>query len=374
MVVARSSMRAHCLVSLGAVLATVLASPDAARAGDAPSLSDLPVGRFTSPPKKKPAIIAAGESVPGIFVTAPKHAASLPAQHRYVSIATDMRAAEAARVSALPEGVPDGCVTAMHQLAFRDSDATELEWEENLAVEAHAYARTADNPMSGVIPVHTERLVEQNGSMMLESVDAWIDPQTRGARLIARGALPLKLVRTPGFGMKVYAGRDERPDGKRFVQFVVVRSATPTIPREDQMWAMREEGVVHSSGCGHQRVALRVDGEAGREGETATVVATTVLPEPDRDADRKATRDTPPAAPAKTGPRFRPGPSQAAIARFGLDRMPGSGREVRTRMMHIQVSVSQTSRDREPLVSVSSSWAGREQVERFVEPDSSPPL
>lgn len=42
-------------------------------------------------------------------------------------------------------------------------------------------------------------------------------------------------------------------------------------------------------------------------------------------------------------------------------------REARTRTMQIHLGVSQSSRDKEPLVAVSFGWASREQVERVVD-------
>lgn len=355
------------LVSLG-VIAGALASTGDARGGDAPGFSDLPVGRFTAPPKKKVDFVSARESVPGIFVVAPQHASTLPVQHRYVSITTSARSAAAARQGGgLPDEEPSACITEMHRMAL-GTEEKDLEWEENHVTEAHAYPRTGDNPMSGVVAIHVERVVEQNGSATLESVDAWVDPQTRGARLIAKGNIPLKLVRTPAFGMKVYAGRDERPDGKRFVQFVVVRpaAASSAASRATQMWAMRQDGdVVHSSGCPHQRVAIPVEGKGG---DTATVVATVVLPKLDANGkEQKEQKETPPPAP----PRAKPKPRQVFFpARFGGEMGAGKESEIRSRMMHIQVSVSQTAREKEPLVSVSSSWGGREQVDRVFEPDA----
>jgi hypothetical protein len=196
--------------------------------------------------------------------------------------------------------------------------------------------------------------------MTLESVDAWVDPATRGARLIGKSSLPLKLVRTPVFGLKVYAARDERPDGKRLVQFIVVRPKTTSANgRTSQMWSMRQEGIVaHSSGCGHARLALPADAKSG---ETATFVATVVLPALDGSGTPSVTKVEPKAEAKDAKPR--------PVAFFpGMKR--GSGvegeneREVRTRMLHVQVSVSQTSREKEPLVSVSSSWGGREQLDR----------
>ena len=57
----------------------------------------------------------------------------------------------------------------------------------------------------------------------------------------------------------------------------------------------------------------------------------------------------------------------AANPRFiPSDGRSGPEREVRTRMVDIQVSVSQTASEKEPLVSVSSTWGGREQVTRVL--------
>ena len=101
----------------------------------------------------------------------------------------------------------------------------------------------------------------------------------------------------------------------------------------------------------------------GHGGDNATIVTTVELP-PLGDDGREVERDR--ATPQPAAPKVRPGFAGARSS--GLDA--GSGKEVehRTRVMHIQVSVSRTARDTEPLVSVSSSWGGREQIERTFEP------
>ena len=363
------------LVSLG-VVAGALASTGDARGGDAPAFSDLPVGRFTTPPKTTIDSVSARESVPGIFVVSPQNAGNLPARQRYVTITTDARVAAAVRSGGMPETAPSACLTEMFQRAFSKDDEKGSEWDENLATEGQAFEKHADNVWSGVIAVHTERVVEQNGAVSLESVDAWVDPQTRGARLISKGSVPLKLVRTPAFGVKVYAGRDERPDGKRFVQFVVVRPSTTAIGKSDQMWAMRPDGdLVHSSGCGHQRMAIPVQGSGG---DTATIVATVVLPKLDANGKevKEPAAETPSTttttATAKPIPKVRPAFFGARTFGVAGSGTTGKESEIRSRVMHIQVSVSRTAREKEPLVSVSSSWGGREQVDRIIEPEASP--
>ncbi|MBX3221333.1 MAG: hypothetical protein KF795_12490 [Labilithrix sp.] len=371
-----TSLRA--LFALGA-LAGALALTRDARGGDAPTFSKLPAGRLTVPSKKNVPAVSARESVPGVFVVTPRHL--FGRDRRYVTVTADARIAAAAKegggwdASAL---MPSACMSQLNRsrFAFDGDSGSPTEWEENLATEVQVYAKTADNPSSGVTAIHSERIVEQNGAITLESVDAWVDPATRGARLISKASLPLELLREPAFGMKVYAGRDERPDGKRFVQFVVVRPEGPHMDRTGQIWAMREEGSLsHSSGCRHQRVAI---GIGDSNGDTATVIATVVLPALDAGSDKA--RRVPPTPPA---PALLPTPLPANGAkptpavffgRRGPPREPGSftETEVRTRVMHIQLSVSKTTREKEPLVSVSSSWGGREQVNRVVEPDATP--
>ncbi|MCW5831420.1 MAG: hypothetical protein KIS78_03050 [Labilithrix sp.] len=357
---AHTSTRA--LVTLGA-LAGVLAITADARGGDVPTFSELPAGRLSVPSKKRPSAVSARESVPGIFVVTPRYAYG--AGRRYVSISADARVAAAQKSGGgwdASQSMPTGCVSQLHRsrLSFVEGDDGDGEWDENLATELQAFAKTADNPSSGVTAIHSERLVEQGGSVTLESVDAWVDPATRGARLISKASLPLKLVREPAFGMKVYAGRDERPDGKRFVQFVVVRPEGPHMDRTSQVWAMRQEGsLTHSSGCSHQRVAIAVDAS---NGETATVVATVVLPAAD------AARGAPSPPPVTPAPTTAASPPPRAFFGKPGDAPAGFKEiELRTRVMHIQVSVSKTTREKEPLVSVSSSWGGREQTDRVVE-------
>jgi hypothetical protein len=244
------------------------------------------------------------------------------------------------------------------------------------------WPRSKDNEQGGVSAVHTEKIVETNGQVSLESVDAWVDPVTLGARLIGRASLPLTLVGSAAFGLKVYAARDERGPGGRFVQFVVVRPSTPSTARSGTMVGMRQDGSnAHGNGCGHLRMALVV---GATNDDSAVVIApvelsSTVVPAPlpdpapkaslgDDDADDETSARK--AKPRGKKRRLPPHPGSSSAA--GAVELDGINltveRESRTRDMEIHLSVSQTAREKEPLLAVSFGWAGRESVIRTNEP------
>ncbi len=357
-----------------------------------PTFADLTVGRLTAPPAKNVGWVSARESVPGLYVVSPAFNGG-PVAQRPVMIVADERMAAQLK-SNQPFGgreeAPAACVTEAHLGLGFDSDPTKpKEWPETMTSETHAYPKSAENPMSGVIAVHSERIVENGSSVSLESVDAWVDPATRGAKLISKSSLPLKLVRGPGFGIKVYAGRDERPDGRRFVQFVVAHAKSSNasqheVARTNQMWTMRQDGNInHASGCGHMRVGLPIDGKDGKNGEMATVVATVILPSLGDGEPPTTTPSTTPPAPTPPPPPpvvnakgknagKKPAPPPSLSTLLSMVNADGTAkevkeREIRSRMVNIQVSVSQISREKDPLVSVSSTWGGREQVDRVAD-------
>lgn len=197
--------------------------------------------------------------------------------------------------------------------------------------------------------------------MRLESVDAWVDPATQGARLIARASLPLVLVGTSVGGVKVYAGRDEREgSAARFVQFIVVGPASQTRSRSDTLMAMRQDGNsgAQASGCGRVRMPLVVD---AKYGDSAIVSVTVELPSHDPGAvHAKIAADT--KADAREAAEAAATASTSAALK-GKRRFKGKGappppppsppltpaeHEVRTREVQIHLSVSQTARGLEP--------------------------
>jgi hypothetical protein len=190
-----------------------------------------------------------------------------------------------------------------------------------------------------VVQIHSERFVDEGGSPQLESTDVWLDTRTRGARLASTMTLPLRRVASEPGGIEVYVGRDERPDGKRLVQFVLRRRPdAPAPPRAAGLFAARIEGTAEpvSTGCGHVRVAMApaIDGA-----ETAVLSLQAILPPL--------------------------GPGERSVATsLGPDPSGAPTEEIRSRALHLHLGVSQTPSEREPRLSVSASWGGREQLQR----------
>jgi hypothetical protein len=335
-----------------AVVIVAFASPAAAGEPSAPPppvFSKLPIGTLTAPPSKgAPRSIAARETAPGFYVAASQFSGKIPAMHRFVTVLGDRAQAEALKPGARgPKPFPRGqtaesngvCLAEtpmdlrMMQMSMEDLNPRATEWHE-FQEQVQAYPRNKENPRSGVVAVHSERFVEHDGSASIESVDAWVDPDTRGVRLIGKATLPLVPVATIGFGLRVFAGRDERPTGKKLVQFVLIppKSAARAM-RQTPVWATQGDGDVVHGGCGHLRVGLPVE---ELDGEHAVFRAEVQLPNAEKSA-----------ASAPKAKEESPRPD-----------------EIRVRPLAVQVSISKTTRDKEPVVSVSYGWAGRERFER----------
>jgi hypothetical protein len=330
-----------------ALVVIAFASPAAAGEPEqvpAPVFSKLPIGMLTEPPSKAgPSSITARESAPGFYLASPMFSGKIPAMHRFVAVTADPAQAEAMRTGArgakpsprAPSTESSGVCLAetamdvrMLQMNAEEQNPRLGEWHE-FQEQVQAYPKNKENPRSGIVAVHSERFVEQGGRASIESVDAWVDPDTRGVRLLGKASLPLVAVGTTGFGVRVFAGRDERPNGKKLVQFVLVAPKPASrMVRQTPVWAMGSDGDVVHGGCGHLRVGLPVE---DLDGEHAVFRAEVQLPN--------------------------------ASAMKAKDEATKSD-EVRVRPLSVQVSVSKTTRDKEPVVSVSYGWAGRERLER----------
>ena len=375
-------------VLLGAVSVTsALLAAAPAQGGELPKYGALASGHVSAmPTAKTPASIAAREKVPGFFPVRQKFGSDVPASARHVTIVSDAAAAASVR-----EGNGSGndaelgaCLTEGQQSNHNgdDDDVEAHEWAMGLQREVNLWPKSKDNEQGGVGAVHSEKLVEANGQVTLESVDAWVDPVTLGARLIARASLPLTQVGAAVGGVKVYAARDERGPNARFVQFVVVRPGTPNMARTGSMMAIRQDGAnAHGNGCGHLRMTLVV---GSTNDDSALVIApveiaSTLLPAPaapsdttsqlggdDEGDDGRADKKAKPGMKKR-----RRGPSPPTSLTLSPDApsvVPAMvERESRTRDMQIHLSVSQTAREKEPLLAVSFGWAGRESVRRETE-------
>jgi|GEM_PF-4942077 len=386
------------LLAAPALLA-VLASAPSARAADVPAFGALARGRMSSVPTvKPPKAIGAHERVDGIFVVAQKFGADVPKRARHVSVLGDAAAAEAIKNGTgfapgknqgacfVEAARSDGGMRALSGNIDDDEDADPeaREWATTQLWQVSLWPRTEETPQNGVTAVHSEKVVEQNGRASLESVDAWIDPSSRGARLIGRSSLPLTLVGTAVGGVKVYAARDDLDEKRARVQFVVVRPNDKDDGRFSPMIAARQDGASsHGGGCGHVRMPLALGPQTG---DSAIVVAPIELPPLSSAArDERAEPATQAKAPAPTDSRALVRPGKPALpAGLGVKALakrvmaPHAAaepavvvepreREVRTRDVQVHLSVSQTSRDREPVLAVSFGWLGRESVQRTVD-------
>lgn len=380
-------MRARQVLLAAPVACALLAFAPAAKAGEIPKYSALASGHVsTVPTTKTPASIGAREKAPGFFPVRQKFTSDVPGSARHITIVTDQKHADAVREGSGSDNESEAgaCMSELQQSGRGDDDDDDVEaheWTMGQMREVNLWPKSKDNDRGGVSAVHSEKIVEIEGHVSLESVDAWVDPVTLGARLIGRASLPLTLVGSAVGGVKVYAARDERAAGTRFVQFVVVRPSSQSTARSGTMMAIRQDGAnAHGSGCGHLRIPLVV---GSTNDDSALVIApveisSMVVPAPPPDAAPKAALDDDDDTAAK---KAKPGMKKRRFAGRVPSSPPANGaadegtsmnllveRESRTRDMQIHLSVSQTAREKEPLLAVSFGWAGRESVTRATEP------
>jgi hypothetical protein len=197
---------------------------------------------------------------------------------------------------------------------------------------------TFDVTGPSVRPVHAERLVEgTDGHASLESTDVWLDARTRGVRLIARSQLPLARVFVGPNDLAVYAARD----GAKVV--VVVRAQRNPVPGAVDSFASELGSLAATlpgnatgmSDCGHLRFELQA--EAGR-GEMATLQSAALLSPLEGDG-------------VVVPDGVEPSPAELAALRL---------QAMRRRSFQLSVSVSRTTSDPEPVLSVGVGWIARE--------------
>jgi hypothetical protein len=392
------TMRTKNLLAAGAALSVLAFASEAS--ADAPKYGDLPSGTIADPPAvaKKPAAIGARETVPGLYVARQKQNPRFSNGQSYVTVVAD---AENAKSIEKGEGFNRDdspmCLTEAHQSFASDDDEDEdptamkprqekLAWDENGLNQTNFWTKTKDNPSGGIGAMHAEKVVEgANGAATLEGMDAWIDPATKGARLIGKSSLPLKQIGSALGGTKIFAAKTTH-GGKPFVDFVILRSKNASeMTRSMGLFAFHHDGSsAQSSGCPHLRVSVPVQASGG---DTAVVMVTSTLPdlphESDDDADTTKSEKTKEVTPAPAAPPPPPPVNAKGVKKrvTKRPRMPffpggtGEAKEVerRTRDAQVSLSVSQTSRDKEPIISISYGWSSREQVQRTFEVPPAPP-
>lgn len=338
---------------IAGAIALVAMHSEPAAAKQLPAYQELAPGRFTGipPEKSRPSSIPSTETVSGFRVVPGTRSGN----NQVVTLVVDTPGRPAPS-SVDPPRVPstletvDGCFAQAPMPAPSPSPpfgvnvpSPRPEWETNFSWQTMIW--TGQGTPRQPVPVHYERVVETATSATLESTDLWIDPQTLGLRLIGKGSVPLRHVGDAPGGVRFYVGRDDRPDGKHFVQFVVQRSKNTPFQEAQTARGARSDGAIISAGaCSHHRVALSAD----KGGENATLQFTTVLPPL--------------------------GPNEHSSAPPLPSALPGQHvRDVRARTVRASFSVSQTSRDKDPILSLSTSWGSAETTQRLFDPSSVAP-
>ena len=311
--------------TLSVAFVTDALADDRAGSASTATVSSLPVGTVALPPKAKtPASIPAREKVAGFVVAGQR------GRGDYVSVVSSTK-----RAKQVSDGMGFGDDTslageacfAQAQDSRRGRDAgapTETSWLPNLQQMVVLNTSTQQGQHPTVEAMHSERIVEEGGRVAMETVDAWVDPITRGVRLIGRASVPLELIATTFGGNRIFAAHD-----KEVVHVVLVSPKERSRKGRDVLFAVAD-GDVFNSGCDHLRVTLKA--ERG-QGDTASFISVVELPS--LVADHGATKD------------------KVTVPGFAAEA-------VRVRPMHIHASATWASRDKEPLLSVSAGWDGRE--------------
>lgn len=336
-----------------------------------PPFAQLPEGKTTTPPQDKaPKRIPKTEKVDGFFVADP------PKQLRNDSgkitnvlvFAKEEAAKDYAAGKGMGFGASDDTVCfSQPSRTFRSSDdPPPTEWTSDIEPSARIQAamKPPSPPKKGEKPkpykpeyqemettaIHQERFIQEDKKARIEIVDAWVDPVTHGVRQIARASLPLERIGSAWHGIRLYAARSNKQ------LHVVARrdkpkeanvTDRPSKTIEFRMLSATRQpltvemptGEMDSTQCGFSHVVLRAEPGAA---ETAMWESNTVFLEPPAKSE---------AAPADND----------AGMKFPFRRRPEEDMPtIRVRPFRATVSSTWSSHDKEPVISVSFGWAGRE--------------
>ena len=336
-------------------MATLVVAATAFGASDAPQapaastdsgmigVATLSGGRLPAPPKgkKRPTVIPASERAPGFFFAKAKNG------RRFADFT--VLASSDARAKEIAEGRGFGGEAAAHEACFAEEQANwagfgdeeDVERTWTAALQPQIMLNTAaGNGRPRVQAVHSERLVQEpGGGVVLESADAWVDPLTRGARLIGRSTLPLTRVATVLGGSVVYAGKDERT-----VHVILTAPPNPDSSRRGTQLFAAVDGGLATSQCSYIRVPLETEKGQGR---TATFVSELQLQTLTQEG-KPVPEDRAKVQPPRAAPFVR------------TERL-----EHRFRPVHVHASVSWAARDKDAVLTVASGWDARERTQAF---------
>jgi hypothetical protein len=248
------------------------------------------------------------------------------------------------------ESLPQNVCFANGRVDRNAELTTEFPVPEDLEVFASLPTMFGSGQPSQIIAARMQKLTRSGADATLDLRDAWIDPSTRGARLIRKKSLAFQRVRAFVGGVDVYASRDHgsvhfivaQPEVSPPVTGAPGASNAPGAPGLNRnrrpIVSEREEGSASAQFCDHLRVTLVA--ERG-EGSKVTVRVPVVL-------GRERLKLPPPE---KEG-----------------EPLASPMIEERFRELGIHLSTSWFSKDVEPVISVTAGWLSRERKERSSEP------
>ena len=350
------------------VAATSLALADgagAATAASTPSYNALPTGNVTVPPKDKaPARIPKTEVVDGFAVADPPKNQLRDGKITNVVIFakdTDAKDYTAGKggFSMGRMGVDSVCFARKSTRGFMDDEGA-TEWAFDMEPTSRISAPwkappplpkgqkappKSQGPILGemeVTAVHQERFTAEGGKARVEMTDVWVDPVTHGVRVIGKSTLMLDRVGVSQGGVTLFAAR-----GDKALHVVARREKLadapdhPTTPRDFRMLSAsrmplmveKSDGQMDATQCGFAHVSLKAQKGAA---EMASFETQMVFIDP-------------PAPSAKTDDDPLPN-----------GRSKEEEPELRVRPIRATVSSTWGSRDKEPVISVSFGWSGRE--------------
>jgi hypothetical protein len=283
------------------------------------SFAALPQGAIPSPPAvKPPARIPASEKVAGFYVTVPEFPARKMRGKAIPRFAQLFANEEQSRGGAQRDAcfAEDAAERASKGRAAPEEEQTSPRAWSSLQQMLSFSSRDAGTAI-GVRAVHAERVVVSGDTASLESTDAWVDPDTHGVRLIGRSSAPLRLLGAVPNGPRVWAMRE----GADKLDLIVTEDPQMLV-RGESLMAMPARGSTEGSSCAHLRVSLAVE-KGGAD--AVSVLSAAELPPLDRGDGRAAK---------------------------GND-------EVRIRPLRVHASVTWTSHDNAPVLSLSFGWETR---------------
>lgn len=349
-------------------------APATASAASTPAYSALPSGSMTPPPKDKaPVRVPKTEHVEGFAVADPPKR-QLGEGGKITNVVVFASASDAQDYTAGKPGaffggrgsVDNVCFARRSQRGFVDEGSSEWAFDMEPTSRISAPWKPPPPPPKGQKPVagkssfspslgemevtavHQEHFVAEGNKARIETTDAWIDPVTHGVRLIARSTLALERIGTAQ-GVTLFAAR-----GDKALHVVARRekpSDTPEHPpsssREFRManlmrmplMVQKSDGQTDASQCGFAHVSLKTSKGNAEMATFETQAIFVDTPDPKKNEKANDTEDV-----------------LKAMIRPQQDEEP----EVRLRPLRATVSSTWGSKDKEPVISVSFGWAGRE--------------